>query len=139
MGGRGASGTSVSNSNSIKSQLLDAGLNSKFAGVRRDAANGAGTYNFKDAKAVSPSTAIKMTDIKIVERNGNTLVYGLIGQRKVFYAAKSTDKTVQALIKKKNKQSGELSKGNTNIRTTSTYDRWKKNNQKKFDAWFGKR
>ena len=45
-GGRGASssgsGGDINTSNRIKNQIIQKGLNSKFAGVRRDAENGKG-------------------------------------------------------------------------------------------------
>lgn len=142
MGGRGASvgGNGISMSNKIKREWLSAGLNSKFKGINRDAQNGTGTFTYKDAKAVSSSDAAKMDVLRIQEKNGNTLIEGLKGNQLVFYANKTSDKTIQNIIEREKKKKAKLeSKVSTEIRTTSTYDRWKKRHDANFAAWFGKR
>lgn len=122
-GGRGAS--SGSSSAAIKNAIIKKALSSRFKGVQRDAKNGTGNYSFKNAKAVGASEASKMTSIKFMDdRKGNTLAHGLIGGKHVYYANKSTSKTIKAL---KQKAEGKAEKqGKTEIKTTSTYDRWKK-------------
>lgn len=143
-GGRGSSsglgGGGVATSNRIKREMLDKGLNSRFKGVQRDAKAGTGNYTFKDAKAVSSTDAMQMTVYKHHEANGNTLFEGTLRGKKVFYANKNSDSTVQKINSKLDKQREKQineSKVRPEIRTTSTYDRWKKNHDKNLAAWFG--
>ena len=139
MGGRGSSssGGSIRTSNKIKKEFIDRGLKSKFAGTRKRAENGTGAFSFKDATALSKKNATKMHIAGVEEHNGKTLVHGILGEKKVFYANKSSDGTVKKLLQKRNTQKQQsVSRGNTEIRTTSTYDRWKKNHDKNFANWF---
>ena len=56
-----------------------------------------------------------------------------------FYANKNSDSTIQKIknnIDKKKQKQIRDSQERPEIRTTSTYDRWKKNHDKNFDAWF---
>ena len=142
MGGRGSGsgnlktgGSSIALSNKIKSEMLQHGINSKFKGVQRDAKAGEGNYSYKNAKAINESVALKMDVIRMHERDGNTLVEG-----HVFYANRTSDRVIQTIknneAKKKEKQVQESGERRPEIRTTTTYDRWKKNNDKKFSAWF---
>lgn len=144
--GRGSSKASggTTESNVIKNQILEKGLSSKFAGVRRQAEEGTGRFSFKNSTAVSSQDALKMDVGKIYEEGGNTLIDGVLNNKNVFYAAKSSDSTVKAIkerqSKSKTKQAEDLKRmERPEIRTTSTYDRWKKKNKANFDAWFGKR
>ena len=139
-GGKRSSG-SISNSNKIKNEMLQAGLNSKFKGVQRDAQNGTGVYTFKDAQAVSSNEALKMNILSIYDKNGNTLVEGLSGNKHVFYASSSSDATITKLKQKqsnaKSKQVADMkSQVRPDITTTTTYNRWKKQHDKNFKAWF---
>lgn len=83
-----------------------------------------------------------MSISKITERNGNTLIEGMIGEKSVFYANKSNDETILKLknrIKKEHDRNVKESVVNRpNIRTTTTYDRWYKNHTENFASWFGK-
>lgn len=135
MGGRGSS--SGSSSAAIKNAILKRGENSRLKGVQRDAKNETGNYSFKNAKAVGSSEALKMTGIRFMnDKKGNTLAHGIIGGKHVYYASKTTNKTIKAL---KQKAKGKVEKkGNTEIKTTSTYDKWKKKHDANFAAWFGK-
>lgn len=144
MGGRGSRvGTSVASSNKIRERMLKKALGSKFAGVRRDAKAGTGNYGFKNAKAVNPNTAKKMTSLKEHKKGDDVLIEGFVNNKHVFYAAKEGDKTISSLRGKmaasKSKRLEESKINRPEINTTSTYDRWQKNNRKNFDAWFGKR
>lgn len=114
-------------------------MNSRFKGIQRDAKNGTGNYNFKNASPVNASDAMKMTEMRFMERNGNTLVHGLIENKHVFIADKSDSKIIKALEQreKKLKSSNKHEITRPEIRTTSTYDRWKKRNDSNFAAWFG--
>lgn len=144
--GRGSSkaGGNTSGSNAIKNQILEKGLNSKFAGVRRQAAEGTGRFTFKNSTAVSSKDALKMDIGKVYEEDGNTLIDGVLNNKSVFYAAKSSDSTIKTLkekhAKSKKRQAEDLKRmERPEIKTTSTYDRWKKKNDANFAAWFGKR
>ena len=147
-GGRGASssgaggGGDINTSNRIKNQIIQKGLNSKFAGVRRDAENGKGRFSFKDAEAVNSKTALKMNVFRSYEENGNTLYEGEYNGKSVFYANSNSDSTIKALNareEKRKKNIAEESKArDVNITPTATYDRWKKRNDANFAAWFGK-
>lgn len=148
MGGRGASsisrgGGSIATSNRIKQEMLESGLNSRFKGVQRDAREGKGNYGFKDAKAVKSSDALKMKDVRVHERDGNTLVEGFFEGKHVFYAGKDSDGTIKKIKSKqaerKAKRAEESRINRPEIRTTTTYDRWRKQNANNFDAWFGDR
>lgn len=143
-GGRGSesgiAGKSVTISNQIKREMIDSGLNSKLKGVQRNAQNGTGAYSFKDAKAVGSAEALKMDVYQVHEQNGNTLFEGLLHGRKVFYANKESDRTVQkiksTLTKQKEQQLRDSQNRPENQTITSTYDRWKKNHDKNFASWF---
>lgn len=142
-GGRGSSSGlgvgSIAISNKIKREMLDKGLKSKFKGVQRDAKAGTGNFSYKDARAVSSKDALKMNVYGCQESNGNTLIEGILGGKKVFYANQNSDSTIKIiksnLMKQKEKQKSD-SKDRPEIRTTSTYDRWKKKHDKNFAAWF---
>lgn len=142
-GGSNSDNSSHATSNKIKQDFVDAGLNSKFKGVQRNAREGTGAYSFKDATPVSSSEALKMSGMQFIERNGKTLVHGTTDNKKVFYANNSDSKEIKALRqeneRRKQKQVEDMKHRPDNINTTSTYDRWKKNHDKNFEAWFGNR
>lgn len=76
----------------------------------------------------------------------NSLNWCLEGMHKgehVFYAGKQSDGTVKKIKDKlktaKAKQVEESKERRPEIRVTSTYNRWKNNNDKNFAAWFGNR
>lgn len=146
-GGRGASSGiagGIATSNRIKNELLQNGLNSKFKGVRRDAENGTGSFTYKNAKAVTSNKALKMDVLRIHEKGNNKLVEGLLNGNHVFYANSNSDSTIKSIentmeLKKQKQVSDMKSADRPEIRTTSTYDRWKKNHDKNFKSWFGNR
>ena len=143
-GGRGGSsgigGNSIEISNRIKKEMLDSGLKSKFKGVQRNAQNGTGSYSYKDAKAVGSAEALKMDVYGVHEKNVNTLFEGTIRGEKVFYANKDSDGTVQKiksrLSDQKEQQIRDSKNRPENQTITSTYNRWKKNHDKNYAAWF---
>lgn len=148
MGGRG--GTSKvgsgekSRSENIKNEMLNAGLSSNIAGIRKKAEQGIGNYSFKDAKAVSAKQFEESgTYIKIHERNGNTLLEGFLKNGKhVYYANKSDSAEIKKVLderkRKKERQSDTtLRRPDYTGKTTTTYERWRTNNSRKFEEWYG--
>lgn len=144
MGGRGSSfkgggGSTTATSNKIKNEMLKSGLNSKFKGVQRDAKAGAGNFSYKDAKAIDGASALKMEVFRVHEKNGNTLIEGLLNGKHVFYANTNSDKVIQSIqnnIAREKERQVNSSRERPEIRTTSTYDRWKKKHKNNFDSWF---
>ena len=110
-------------------------MNNRFA--RKNAMNGTGIYDFKDAIPVTESEAMKMTFMRDLERGGYTIFHGLIDGEHVFIADKSDSKIIKALKKKKKGLSDTHEVTRPEIKTSSTYDRWKKRNDANFAAWFG--
>lgn len=98
MGGRGSNsgigGNSIAISNKIKKEMLDSGLSSKFKGVQRNAQNGTGAYSYKDAKAVG---SIENGCLYGARRKRQCTFCGVINGKKVFYANKNSDSTVQKI------------------------------------------
>ena len=151
MGGRGgASGTEshksdIIRSESIKREFLNAGLNSSISGIRKKAEYGTGNYDFKNASAVSAKEAEKFvmsSASNVNERNGKTLIKGSTKSGKfVFYANDSDSPEIKKLMKMRHKDQDttirrhDFSTGIT--KTTSTYEKSRKRNQKKFSDWWG--
>lgn len=140
-GGSNSDNQSHATSNKIKQEFIDAGLNSKFKGVQRNAREGKGAYAYKDAVPVSEIDASKISGMQFVEHDGKTLVHGILGEKKVFYANNSDSKEIKAL-RQKEEESGQKRLEEARHRpetrtTTTTYDRWKRNHDKNFADWFG--
>ena len=152
MGGRGsASGakggarTNYSLSESIKNEFINQGLNSKFAAIRKKAEEGTDNYSYKTAQAVSADVAEGLTNnVKVHEKNGNTLVEGITADGKhVFYANASNSPEINRILSKKAeraekalKLANERADQDLTGKTTTTYDRWYKNNRKKIYDWY---
>lgn len=149
MGGRGgasaASGNGNALSESIKRDMIIQGLNSNIAGIRQKAEQGIGNYSFKNAKAVNAKTAEQLTNnVKVHEKNGNTLVEGITSQGEhVYYANKSDSPEIKKILAKKAERKAALAElaahradQDLTGKTTTTYDRWVKNNQRKFANWW---
>ena len=154
MGGRGsasAAGRSagatkrdINLSESIKQEMLDYGLNSRISGIRQKAEQGIGNYAFRNADAISAETIYKVGDVKFHERNGNTLVEGYLENgRHVYYANKSDSPEIQKLMAvqtEKKEKIAEIVSHRVDFdstgKTTTTYDRARKNRMRKFDAYF---
>ena len=139
-GGKRESGgnKSIALSESIKSDMLNKALNSNIAGIHQKAQQGIGNYSFKNATAVTIKVAEQMTTSQVHTKDGYTLIDGALPNGKhVFYANKTNSPEIQKLLtKRKNKT--DTTPGNLDMtgKTTTTYDRWYKNNQKKFANWF---
>lgn len=126
-GGSNSDNQSHATSNKIKQEFIDAGLNSKFKGVQRNAREGKGAYAYKDAVPVSEIDASKISGMQFVEHDGKTLVHGILGEKKVFYANNSDSKEIKAL-RQKEEESGQKRLEEARHRpetrtTTTTYDR----------------
>lgn len=74
MGGRGSKSSQgksgggsaeTQNSNAIKNQMIQDGLNSRIAGIRQKAENGTGNYSFKSASATSFENAKKSQECRL--------------------------------------------------------------------------
>lgn len=141
MGGRGSSSgisSDIKRSENIKNQMISAGLSSKFVGIRQKAEQGTGNYAFKSATAVNYNEAKKLKNTLVHERNGNTLIEGYKDNGKhVYYANKSESAEIKSLLeKRKVNQDVTLRRPDMTGKTTTTYDRWLKNNRKKFDDYY---
>lgn len=144
-GGSNSDNQSHATSNKIKQEFIDHGLNSKFAGIRRRAQEGTEGYSYKDASPVSANEALKMKGMHFVERDGKTLVHGTVDNKKVFFADSSDSDGIKALHQKnESRKQKQLEDASHSVEdpyknNTTTYDRWKKNHDKNFEAWFGNR
>ena len=159
MGGRGASSGAKSGakmsggtnaelalSEKIKNEFINKGLNSNIAGIRKKAEEGTGNYAFRNASAVSAETIDKVVDgqMKFHENNGNTLVEGFLENgRHVYYANKSDSQEIQKLKARqtaKQEKAAEIAAFRPDFdftgRTTTTYDKARKNRQRKFDSYW---
>lgn len=132
----------IEQSESIKQEFLNAGLNSKIAGIRIKAEQGKGNYEFKDAIAVTSKEAEEFIhNSRVHERGGKTLIEGYSNNGKHgYYANKSDSAEIQNLLNMRHKEQDtairrhDFSNGVTG--TTTTYEKWRKNNIKKFtDYW----
>lgn len=131
---------SLEKSESIKKEILEKAENSKFKGVARDAKNGTGSYMWKNSKAVPAETMRNMGEYSFFDRDGNTVVYGILDNKQVFYANKTDSTEIKELqeIYQKRKQQTYAKAGDITLTPTATYDRWKKRHDDNFAAWFGK-
>lgn len=133
-GGRG-----ISQSQEIYNQFLQAGLNSNIKGIRAKAEQGTGNYSFKDAQAVSfdEANTMKNVTMKAVTRGENTLIDGELPNGKhVYFAGKTESPQIQALLEKRKSKTDTTANVPDNKRTTTTYDKWLKQNRKNFDSWY---
>ena len=151
MGGRGGSsgsgggGGGARNATSEKAyskevynEILSKGLNSKIPGIRTKAENGTGNYSFKGATPVTYEEALKMgRTANVVTREENTLVSGYLPNGKhVYFAAKTNSQQIQTLMEQRRSKTDTTANVPDRANTTTTYDRWQKNNRKKFDDWY---
>lgn len=143
-GSRGGTKTSnvsgeISQSRKIYSAFIAQGLNSNIKGVRTKAEEGTGNYSFKGASAVSfdEASTMERSTMKTLTRGENTLIDGELPNGKhVYYAGKTESPQIQALLEKKRSKSDTIPNLPDDKRTTTTYDRWLKNNRRKFDDWY---
>lgn len=144
MGGRGGSsgskggGGGIAQSKNIYNSMLQQGLNSNIKGIRTKAENGTGNYSFKGATPVTYEEALKMgRTANVVTRGENTLVSGYLPNGKhVYFAAKTNSQQIQTLMEQRRSKTDTTANVPDRANTTTTYDRWQKNNRKKFDDWY---
>jgi hypothetical protein len=145
-GGGGRKTESMKRSESIKNEIIENAMNSRLKGVARDAKEGKGNYSFKNSKTVDKKDVNKIQDARDITRGENVVIYGTKNNKNVYYAGKKSDPEIKSYFKKKEQRSKEVAERERKagserpeIRTTTTYDRWRKQNERKFAAWFGKR
>ena len=149
MGGRGGASniglhkSDISRSESIKREFLNAGLNSSISGIRKKAEEGTGNYDFKNASAVSAKEAEKFVKRPslVIERNGKTLIKGSTKSGKfVFYANDSDSPEIKKLMKMRLTEQDTTRRQHDFLARvtgfTSTYEKSRKRNQKKFENWW---
>lgn len=135
----GGGGGAISQSKNIYNSMLQQGLNSNIKGIRTKAEQGTGNYSFKDAKAVSfdEASTMRSATMKALTRGENTLIDGELPNGKhVYFAGKTESPQIQALLEKRKSKTDTTSNVPDNKRTTSTYDRWLKQNRRNFDSWY---
>lgn len=132
-------GAQIEQSVQIYNQFLEQGLNSKIKGIQEKAANGTGNYSFKNASPVTYDEALNMqkSSMNSLTRGENTLVDGILpnGQH-VYYAGKTSTSQIQTLLERRKSKTDTTAKVPDDKRTTTTYDRWRKQNQRNFESWF---
>lgn len=139
--GAGASNNANAKTESQKvyNSFLAAGLNSNIQGIRTKAEQGIGNYSFKGASAASfdeASTMVSAT-MKALTRGENTLIDGELPSGKhVYFAGKTESPQIQALLEKRKTKSDTTANVPDVKRTTTTYDSWRKRNQRNFDNWY---
>lgn len=133
----------------IKNEFIQKGLNSNISGIRKKAEEGTGNYKFKNAEPVSASD-MKMSPMLNVHEHGEyTLIDGYLRdtEKSVYYANKTNSHEIQELLalksERKEKELKEAAESEMKMRdfdfknrTTTTYDRWRKNENKKFVDWY---
>lgn len=141
--------TSTELSERIKNEFIQKGLNSNIPGIRKKAEEGAGNYKFKNAEPVSASD-MKMSPMLNVHEHGEyTLIDGYLRdtEKSVYYANKTNSREIQELLalksERKEKELKETAESEAKMRdfdfknrTTTTYNRWRKNDNKKFVDWY---
>lgn len=150
MGGRGSSsgkasasgagsGAQIERSVQIYNQFLEQGLNSKIKGIQEKATNGTGNYSFKSASPVTYDEALNMqkSTMNSLTRGENTLVDGILPNgNHVYFAGKTSSPQIQTLLERRKSKTDTTAKVPDDKRTTTTYDRWRKQNQRNFESWF---
>lgn len=137
--GRNAGTAEIAQSETIYNTMLKQGLNSNIKGIRTKAEQGTGNYSFKGAQAVSfdEANTMESATMKSLTRGENTLIDGELPSGKhVYFAGKTESPQIQVLLEKRKSKTDTTSNVPDNKRTTSTYDRWLKQNQRNFDSWY---
>ena len=137
--GNGEKSRITSQSQKVYNSVLAAGLNSNIQGIRTKAEQGIGNYSFKGASAVSFDEANTMMSatMKALTRGENTLIDGILPSGKhVYFAGKTESPQIQALLEKRKAKSDTTANVPDVKRTTTTYDSWRKRNQRNFDNWY---
>lgn len=145
MGGRGGSsglqgggGGGIAQSKNIYNSMLQQGLNSNIKGIRTKAENGTGNYSFKGATPVTYEEALKMgRTANVVTRGENTLVSGYLPNGKhVYFAAKTNSQQIQTLMEQRRSKTDTTANVPDRANTTTTYERWYKQNRRKFENYY---
>ena len=148
MGGRGSSSggsggalnatSEKAYSKEVYKEILSKGLNSKIPGIRTKAENGTGNYSFKDATPVTYEDALKMgRTANVVTRGENTLVSGYLPNGKhVYFAAKTDSQQIQTLMEQRRSKIDTTANVPDRANTTTTYDRWYKQNRRNFENYY---
>ena len=138
-GSKSGNGAQIQQSVKIYNQFLEQGLNSKIKGIQEKAENGTGNYSFKNASPVAYDEALNMqkSSMNTITRGENTLVDGILpnGQH-VYFAGKTSTPQIQTLLERRKSKTDTTAKVPDDKRTTTTYDRWRKQNQRNFESWF---
>ena len=128
----------AADSERIKNQIINSA--SKLPGIQRKIKSGEGNWSWVKDRALSESEAQNMKVEKVLEKGDYSIVSGTMGTDSVFFAAKNSNATVtkakETMSKRKAKVIEATQKTDITARTTSTYDRWYKNNRKNFANWY---
>lgn len=145
MGGRGSASSGIAKSNRTRNEIFYSAENSRLKGLRNQAREREGKFAaMAEARATNAQT-FSGKEFKDYSIAGNTIIYGTIGGKAVFYADKSNSPAIMKLMSEREargKKFIEDMKKDMAITAskqggrTSTYDRWEKRNRSKFDAWF---
>jgi len=149
---RGVSSSGINRSKKTMDEIIETMSNSKFKGVARNAINGEGRYYFNSSKkhyeimSDKDAEKVKASQIMRVDtylRDDSKTVINIYKDGKDYLIAGNSDTPI---IKKLVAKNEAIKKANValvknaerpEIRTTSTYDRWKKRHDANFAAWFG--
>ena len=134
----GGGGGETSQSKTIYNSMLQQGLNSNIKGIRTKAENGTGNYSFKGATPVTYEKALKMgRTANVVTRGENTLVSGYLPNGKhVYFAAKTNSQQIQTLMEQRRSKTDTTANVPDRANTTTTYDRWYKQNRRNFENYY---
>ena len=142
-------GQTAEESERIKNELVDS-VNPKFVGLKREAVNGEKHWAWTKGRALSENEAQEMEINKVYDKGKYSVVSGGIGNEIVYFAADSSNSTIakaKAIVAERKVKSMERferdrKKGLETLYdrhttgTTTTYDRWRSNNMKKFDEYW---
>lgn len=142
-------GQTAEESERIKNELVDS-VNPKFVGLKREAVNGEKHWAWTKGRALSENEAQEMEINKVYDKGKYSVVSGGIGNEIVYFAADSSNPTIakaKAIVAERKVKSMERferdrKKGLETLYdrhttgTTTTYDRWRSNNLKKFDEYW---
>lgn len=136
-----ANAEDIERAESIKNEFIEKGLNSNFAGIRKRAEEGSGSYAYKDAAPVTAKEAENIVGVsRVHEKNGKTLIEGYFENGShVYYANSSDSPEIKNLLKKRENKNVDVTLRRPDMtgKITTTYDTWLKKKRKKFDDWYG--
>lgn len=133
----------------IKNEIVNS---VSLEGIKRKAINGEGNWSWVKNKPISEKDALEMDIDKTLDKGEYTVIVGRLGNEPVYFATKTnaTNPAISRAIKIKSEkdalrkkeeeklqQDSLITQGNGIYnKTTTTYERWRKNNKKNFDAWY---